>query len=261
MGLVELCGLAENSTLLKSPLTETECVLYQYLIEEYRSSGKSGHWAKIAEGNSFYVPFWLDDGTGKIMVLPQGAELILPVDFECRSTITGSLPDSVIKFMEKSGISYRAWLGRRTLRFKEWYIRPQEQVYVLGSARKTGGDGLGNKHELMRRIEELKKNPQEMDKLDTNRDGQLSIEEWDSAVAKIEDELLQETLKNASWENPFDIVITKAEAETVFIISDCSEKDLLSKFGWEVFWGVFGGAALSLALLAYLLWRLNIVRF
>ncbi|MBM3245568.1 MAG: hypothetical protein FJZ15_07260, partial [Candidatus Omnitrophica bacterium] len=123
MGLVELCGLAENSTLLKSPLTETECVLYKYLIEEYRSSGKSGHWAKIAEGNSFYVPFWLDDGTGKIMVLPQGAELILPVDFECRSTITGSLPDSVIKFMEKSGISYRAWFGRRTLRFKEWYIR------------------------------------------------------------------------------------------------------------------------------------------
>ncbi len=31
MGLVELGGKAENTALLKSPLTKTECVLYQYL--------------------------------------------------------------------------------------------------------------------------------------------------------------------------------------------------------------------------------------
>lgn len=261
MGLVEVTGKVKPTTSLKSPLTKTECVLYQYLIEEYRRSGKSGSWVKIASGNSFYCPFWLDDGTGKIMVFPQGAELILPVDYEFRTGIGRALPDNLVEFMEKNGISYKSWLGTRTLRFKEWFIRPNEESYVLGSAKKTDSYHRDYKNELMRRIEELKEDPQKMNEVDLDKDGQISMEEWDLAVAEVERTLLQETLKNATAEDPTDVIIGEGEVETVFMISDQSEKELAQRLCNESLIGIYGGAGLSLVTLAYLLFRLRFFRF
>ena len=89
MGIVELTGKAEVSKGLKSPLTNAECTLYRYTIEEYRRSGKSGHWVTIAKGDSFSCFFWLNDGTGKVMVLPRGAEFIMPVDYEFSTGLAG----------------------------------------------------------------------------------------------------------------------------------------------------------------------------
>jgi len=70
MGLVEVCGTVEASIELYSPLSNMPCVLFHYKIEEYRRSGKHGYWATIDYGNSFECPFWLDDGTGKVLVYP-----------------------------------------------------------------------------------------------------------------------------------------------------------------------------------------------
>jgi len=261
MGLVELYGKAESVNLLKSPLTHTECVLYRYLIEEYRRSGKSGHWVKIASGDSFYSPFWLNDETGRIMVFPQGAELILPVDYKYDTGLGGTLPENLIKFMKDNAIHYQGWLGTRKLRFQEWYICPQESVYVLGSAKKTEVPEQNYKDELMRRIEELKNSSEKMKEVDLNKDGEVSLEEWDLAVAKLQEEVLGQALENTQTDNPIDVIIGKADVEPMFMISDYSEKELLGRFTWQCFGGIFGGATLSLVLLAYLLWRLNLVRF
>ena len=130
--LVELRGKTQEVTRLKSPLTNSECVLYQYLVEEYRRSGKSGHWVTIASGNSFNCPFWLDDTTAKVLVFPQDAELILPVDYQFSTGMFKAFPANLIEFMEKNAISYKSWLGTRTLRFKEWFIIPGQDVYILG---------------------------------------------------------------------------------------------------------------------------------
>ncbi|MBL7084538.1 MAG: hypothetical protein ISS43_00325 [Candidatus Omnitrophica bacterium] len=261
MGLVELSGRAEKTNVLKSPLTNTECILYKYLVEEYRSSGKSGRWVTIASGNSFYSPFWLNDGTGKIMVLPQAAELFLPVDYEFRTGIRRTMPATLVEFMEKNGIRYKGWLSRRSLRFKEWFICPDENVYVLGSAKKTDIHRKDYRDQLTQRIKELKEDPQKMKEVDLDKDGQISMQEWDSAVAKMEQTLLEETLKNAAVENPTDVMIGKGEVETVFVISDHSEKELTKRLSRECLLGIFGGAALSLVLLGYLLVRLGLFKF
>lgn len=261
MGLVELSGKAETPTLLKSPLMKTECVLYKYLIEEYRRSGKSSRWVTIASGNSFYSPFWLNDETGKITVFPQGAELILPVDYEFRTSIGRAIPSNLIEFMENNGIRYKTWLGNRTLRFKEWFIRQGDYVYVLGTAKKIDNSRIDYKNELMQRIEELKKNPQKMKEADLNKNGRISTEEWDMAVVKIEQGLLEETLKNVSLENPTDVIITAGDVEKIFMISDHSEKELIKRLSWECLLGIYGGAGLSLLLLGYLLVRFGLFRF
>lgn len=263
LGLVELIGKAKKNKILVSPLTQTECVFYRFTVERYQSSGRSGRWVIIAKGDSLASSFWLDDGTGRIIVFPEGSELIMPVNYEFKTGLGKTLPDNLINFMEKNNLRYRGLFGNYSLRFNEWYICEDETVYVLGTAQSVGQDNYmdSRKEKLLKRLRELKSNPQEMSKLDLNKDGEISTDEWDRAVAKIEQELLEEELKNSSQQEQVDIMVSKGNKEEVFIISDYSQKELISKLSWQSFSSVFGGAVLTLVMLGYLLIRLGIVRF
>jgi hypothetical protein len=54
-----------------------------------------------------------------------------------------------------------------------------------------------------------------------------------------------------------NIVIEKGENEKMFYISDRSEKEILASLGWKVKLGVFGGAALIVGCLAFMLFYLQ----
>ncbi len=54
-----------------------------------------------------------------------------------------------------------------------------------------------------------------------------------------------------------NILIRKGENEKLFYISDRSEKEILSSLGWKVTLGVFGGAALTVGCLAFILFSLR----
>ena len=260
LGLAELYGKARKTVLLKSPLTQTECVLYKYLVEEYRRSGKSGHWVTIAKGDSFYSPFWLDDATGRIMVFPKGAELVMPSDYRFSTGLGRSLPENLMAFMDSNGISYRGWLAVRRLRFTEWHIKESEDVYVIGTARKSEEHSVdydSQQKQLMQRINELKEDPGKMREIDTNKDGTVDAQEWEQAVAKVEMELAKQLVDVPLAENPADLIIARGEEEKMYMISDQSEKELLSKLAWQCFLGIYGGAALSLGMLAYIIFRLR----
>jgi len=131
----------------------------------------------------------------------------------------------------------------------------------LGTAKKNESSGDDYQQKLMQRISEVKKNPLKMKEIDLNKDGDISNEEWDSAVAKLEEEVLEQTLKNTPADNPYDVIIGKGDVETTFIISDRSEKDLIRKLKMQSLLGIYGGAALSLLLLAYLILRLSWLGF
>jgi hypothetical protein len=256
MGLVELIGEAKKTRPLKSPLTNTDCVYYRYNISEYRSSGKSGRWVTIASGNSKACPFTLDDGTGKIDVFPEGAETLLPVDYEFRTGWGKQLPDNLKDYETRFKLS-RRWLGRGTLRFQEWYVKEGEKVYVLGTAKKSRDFVDDRKQKLAKRIEELKDNEEKMKAVDLDKDGQISQEEWDLAVSNIERQLLEEEIKSGQLQEGADVMIGKGEVEKMFIISDHSQKDLINKLKWQAFGGIIGGAVLSLLGLAYVLWCIS----
>ncbi len=255
LGLVELIGKAEKTTLLKTPFTNTECVLYRYTVERYEKRGKSSSWVKIAQGNSFYCPFWLNDTTGKILVFPQSAEFILPIDYEFKTGFGKPLTANLIDFMEKHGIKYTSIFGNYPLRFREWYIQPEQTTYVMGTAKKYRDYSSYNDAAVSKRLKELKNDPAEMAKIDLNKDGEISIQEWDQAVTKIEQELLEKELKLDETEEAIDVIINKGDTEKTFIISDQTQKELIAKLSWQVLLGVWGGAVLTLIMLWYLLLR------
>ena len=257
MGLVELIGKAGKTRTFTSPLTHTECVFYRYTVERYESSGRSGHWVVIAKGDSNYCPLWLDDGTGKVMVFPQGAELIMPIDYQFETGFGKSLSNNLVDFMQQNGLRYEGFFGSASLRFKEWFLVPEETICVLGTAQPTGGQISDHKAQLIQRLTALKGNPQKMADVDTNKDGSISVDEWNQAASKVEQELLEEELRLQASGDSVDVVIGKGEAGQVFIISDESQTQLIKSLSWQAFLGVCGGAALSLAMLAYLVYRLS----
>lgn len=258
MGLVELIGKAKKPKLLKSVFSKTDCVFYRYTVERYQSSGKSGRWVTVANGDSSDCPFWLDDDSGKVAVLPKDAEFIIPKDYEFATGIRKSLPPNLKLFLDDNNIKYRGWIGNYSMRFREWFICPDEHIYVLGTAKKSYDSLDARKKKLMERIETLKNDSKKMNEVDVNKNGKISEEEWDAAVAKIEHGLLEEELKSPQADELADVVVTKGDADKIFIISDHSQKELTKKLSWQALLGIFGGAALTIAMLWYLMFRLGL---
>ncbi len=147
IGLVELKGSAESEAPLTSFLAEARCVDYRWTVEEHwrrtstetytdskgnrrtRTKTTSG-WDTVARGGEGQ-PFYLQDDTGVVLVLPDRARVDRAVMFD--TTVSrgdplyhGKGPDTVV-----SGST-----GRR--RFSERSIPLHASLYVVGTARERG---------------------------------------------------------------------------------------------------------------------------
>ena len=257
MGTVEVVGQAEVcQSLLTAPLTATPCVYYRYKIEEERGSGKNRHWATIASGDSAASPFYVNDGTGRVLVSGHKAEMDIP-----RRLRTRSWRDSpvICGFLDRAGIKTQAFLGfSRTLRFSEWHICPGEQIYVLGHAEKNKDFLAQQRRDLAQRLETLKGDAAYMQRVDTNGDGRVSDEEWAAAVRRVEQELIEQQMAAAGDGDHFDIIIGYNPNARVFLISNKDQKELVRSMGWQILLFVWGGAALAVLGLFLLLMFLNL---
>lgn len=77
-GVTEVKGklvLKDEETALRSPLTDSECAWYYYLVEERRGSGKNAKWVTIKEVTESKV-FYCKDHTGEIQINADKAEVI-----------------------------------------------------------------------------------------------------------------------------------------------------------------------------------------
>jgi len=189
LGLVEISGHAQpDESLLSTPFGGLPCVFYSYAVEEHVGSGKHARWETIAKGIS-EQPFLVRDTTGQVLVVPLGAELILPDKRTYQNNWLGELPPTAIAGLNRLGISTERWVGSKILRCRESFILPEEQVYVLGTAHEHHG--------------------------------------------------ARERVENAAR-----IYIGSSQDHDV-IISDRSEKDLLSRLRWQVLAFVIGGLTLA----------------
>ncbi|HET7842077.1 MAG TPA: hypothetical protein VFM21_10750 [Terriglobia bacterium] len=76
MGLVQIHGKARLAAgnLINSPVSGTPCLFYRVDIEKYQRDSKgNGSWSHY-KTDCNGLPFYLDDGTGKALVNPFGAE-------------------------------------------------------------------------------------------------------------------------------------------------------------------------------------------
>ena len=144
LGFVEVAGVAEpDGQPLSSPLSNQPCVFYHYRIQERRGDGRSKRWETVAEERSA-EPFYLQDRTGRVLIVPMGADTRLSREQVFSNYWPGALPDHVAFALRRIGEPTASWLGPRTLRCREAYLAPGDPLYVLGTAQEnpaaTGDD-------------------------------------------------------------------------------------------------------------------------
>ena len=199
LGLVEISGRAQpEAALLSAPFSGLPCVFYAYAVEEQVGSGKNARWETVATGTS-EQPFYVNDTTGRVLVLPLGAERMLPDERTYQNDWWSEVPPRVMNGLTRLGISSDRLRGRKTVRCRETFILPKAPVYVLGTAQAYQG--------------------------------------------------VKESL-----ENPARLYIGSSH-NNEFIISDRSEKELLSRLRWQA-WaclvvGLIVIAACLITLFAY----------
>jgi hypothetical protein len=71
-----IVGVVEEGARIAAPRSGRACVLYEVVAERYRSDGDGGAWHAVGRETGG-VPFTLRDGTGRALVDPANAWLIL----------------------------------------------------------------------------------------------------------------------------------------------------------------------------------------
>lgn len=139
MGLVEIKGKATHHklNLFKSPINHKECVYYKFTIEEYKKQGKSSKWVLIQKDER-REPFQIQDETGSVLVNPQGAAIDIPIDYEYESSFGRDPPKIVMEYLARRNISFENIFGlNKTMRYREYYIAPNDKLFILGTAGKN----------------------------------------------------------------------------------------------------------------------------
>jgi hypothetical protein len=138
MGLVEINGVATGPYVISSPMKQVSCYYYRSIAWQYQQRGKNSEWVKVAE-ESLHVPFYLDDGSGKLMVDPTGAEMDLHCDLHeeyNRSVLLGGpeMPGSVYSFLSRHGVD-----SSRRIKVEERCINRDTSLFVLGTLSQNPG--------------------------------------------------------------------------------------------------------------------------
>ncbi|MFH0874906.1 MAG: GIDE domain-containing protein [archaeon] len=145
-GIIEVTGVAHSAKEkpLKSPLTSKDCFYYKYNIEEkHTKRDNKGHtttsWKTIRSGVDS-VPFYVDDGSGKVLIDPKEADLSVKINEQANSSFGKDPPEHIKAFLKANNISFEGFLGiNKTMRYNELLITQNQKLFIIGTAQEGEG--------------------------------------------------------------------------------------------------------------------------
>jgi len=155
-GYVELFGRAKRlpGEPLASKLSRTPCCWYSFEIEEKGSDNK---WNTVDSGSSV-EHFLLVDDTGQCVISPEGAEVLTH--------------------------DHKSW-EEGSYRYNEWLLPEATPLYAIGefSTATTAAAGAGEERaDLGQLLAQWKASQQQLhQRFDLDRDGRISLKEWELA--------------------------------------------------------------------------------
>ena len=221
----------------RSPLTRQPCTWWTYSIEESDGSGRSRSWRTRDRGVSVTY-FYLEDGTGRCLVDPSGAEVI------CDDKIVwyGSTPWPEVRLPDATSLLGRAFdrLTRGNYRYTEQRMRVGAPLYAVGAFHSVGGVGNVNVEaaaaELLRGWK--RDQAQLLARFDTNRDGTINGAEWDAARSAAAEQVRDKHA--ASEPAPTVNVLGAPEDGRAFVLAASDGAALASRLRWRALGGVTG---------------------
>ncbi|MGA9798872.1 MAG: GIDE domain-containing protein [Terriglobales bacterium] len=232
LGAVEVSGRVVGPYTLIAPLSETDCFYYRAVG---RGSSKE---EKDPREEILYAPFFLDDGTGRVMVDPRGAET------ELRATVdddySPSSGDAFTRhFLVRHGIS-----SSLPAHLEEYCIRAGDQLYVLATLREN--PGLQSAADcLAGGVVQREQGFLSTEAADLQRRAAIeSMLPPGSAPPRIPQDRPAET--EVFDLNP-PVVLMKGTSGQPFFISCRSQREVIQELAWRSALYIWGGPMLALA--------------
>ena len=211
-GYVELIGTTKlmDGPPIISPVSGTRCVWFRYTIEEqiteYEGKGRIKSRCKVIKKHSSDDIFLLDDTSDQCVIDPDDANVITK--------------------------RKNRWYKRDTLparRYTEWTILEGDYLYALGDFQTVASvEDTSLKNMMTATLKDWKQDPNDLlHRYDTNRDGQLSQQEWEQAR---QDACQQAKAKVGAMahEKPLSILKASTQKDQPFILSTESEANLIN---------------------------------
>ena len=278
VGLVEVSGRVNAPYTIPAAITGNACLLCRTIAWQ-QSARRRNEWDKVAEENQ-HVPFFLDDGTGQMLVDAQGAELDLERDyrgeFDASPFAFTELPDQVSSFLARNGVS-----PSRRVRIEEWTIKPNEDLFVVGTlAENIGAEQRSAaarssdeaKSESTPEIIRLSPEVTPVTAADMSLQGKIAAaltragiqkpEAWAAAgistetaiqperqisQIRVNGQIRRETPgSSGNFNIASPVVLRKGENNLTFLISWQSRQDVIHSLSWKSMIMIFGGGGLML---------------
>jgi hypothetical protein len=142
IGLVEVTGTPVGPYILAAPITGDPCFYYRVRAWQWveSDSGKSHEWKSVLD-ESLFVPFFLEDGTGRVLIDPKGAEMDVHKSFsdEIGASIfltRDLVPPHIRDFLAKRGL-----VPAEKIKLEERIIPKGFPLFVFGT---LGENTVGN---------------------------------------------------------------------------------------------------------------------
>lgn len=230
-GYVELSGrgLLMDGPAIVSPISGRTCVWYRYRVEGADPS-RRGAWEIIDSGESTEV-FWLEDGTGRVAVDPEGAEVTAGTKAIWYSD--GRRYDSPGRFLQLL-VALGTPSFSNTHRYIEERIDSGTPLFALGMLHNTGN--LDNGPDIEEQVGDLlvewKKNQAElMRRFDLNHDGEIDEQEWMLARQAARREVLKSIREQQSQpDEPFNLMQRTRDPHRPYLISTRSQGTLAQNY-------------------------------
>jgi hypothetical protein len=132
--VARVVGRVEPIETLRAPLTGRACVCWHVEVQEYRSSGKSGHWSTVIDEHEA-TDFFLKDEATRALVKTSFTKPVLEQDRTLKSGFLNDATPELEAFLAARGRSSQGWVFNKNMRYREGVLEPDEQVCVVGLGR------------------------------------------------------------------------------------------------------------------------------
>ena len=208
IGGVEVSGKAVGPYTLVSPLSQRDCLYYRVVIRVLRKSRN-----QIID--EVCAPLFIDDGTGELMICPQGAEMQL-AGFE------GDGGEYLTRVLSRHGFTRDDLVAA-----EEYCIVPDDNIFVMGTLRENPWATKNAGDSSLSRI----------------GPGFVSQDEADLLRREAFPCLDPNLPSGADKAREFNLYppAILMQGRYPFVISTSSQRELASQLGWESLLFIWGG--------------------
>ena len=224
-GYVEIMGHADimEGPPIIGPLTGKYCAWYNFRIDERRGRGNKAQWTSVNKGRSEEL-FLIIDETGRCIIDPEGASITSSEkDVWYGATAYPARGPKSAGGILSSGAQYR---------YTEKRLALKETLYATGHFHTVGGAGdvFDSSTDVREILKQWKQDTKTLlARFDTNKDGEIDVEEWQAA----RDAALAEVLANHSerkTEVPLSMLVKTNDRRRPFLLSALSQDSLARRY-------------------------------